>query len=379
MAPKKILVTDHVDESGLSSLRSKGYEVDEKTDLGKEELIEAIADYDALIVRSATTVDSDVIDAAKNLKVIGRAGVTTDNIDVECAVSKDIVVCNAPVSNIVSAAEHTMALLLACARKIPQANESMHEGKWERQDFLGVELMDKTLAIIGLGKVGGLVAERAQGFGMNLIGYDPYCSPERAQSLGVSLVDDLDEVCSLADFITVHLPKTPETIGMFGPDQFAAMRDGVIIVNTATAGIFQENVLADFLAAGKVRGAGVDVFAKEPCHNSALQEFGQAILTPHIASLTKEAQVRASSQIAEYVWEGLEGSIVPTALNNVPLPPDIIDVVGPFIPACQVTGRIISQLIEGIPKSLTLVLEGLIANSDPSILLAASLDGILSY
>ena len=236
MEAKKVLVTEKIADVGLQTLRAKGYEVDVKLGLSPEQLKKDIVDYDALIVRSATAVTADVLDAAENLKIIGRAGVTVDNIDIEAATERDIIVCNAPVSNIVTAAEHTFALLLACARNICQANASMHEGKWERIPFTGTELYEKTLAIFGLGRIGGLVAERARAFGMNVVGHDPYCSPERAQSLGVTLLEDVDEICAIADFITVHLPLTDDTYHMFGPRQFSAMKDGVIVVNTARPG-----------------------------------------------------------------------------------------------------------------------------------------------
>ena len=313
---KKVLVTEKLADAGLAVLRDKGYEVDVRLELGPEELVCAIPAYDALIVRSATKVDRAVIEAAENLRIIGRAGVGVDNVDVEAATERGIIVCNAPTSNIVSAAEHTLGLMLACARKVPQANASMHAGKWERSRFTGVELYEKTLAIFGLGRIGGLVAERARAFGMKLVGYDPYCSPERAEQLGVTLYDDVDALVPLADFITVHLPKTKETIGMFGPDQYARMKDGVVLVNAARGGIYNVDSLADFLAAGKIGAVGIDVYESEPCLTSPLHEFDNAVLTPHIAASTREAQLRAGVQTAEYVAAGLEGSIVPTALNN---------------------------------------------------------------
>ncbi|MEI3230977.1 MAG: hydroxyacid dehydrogenase [Gordonibacter pamelaeae] len=262
---KKVLVAERLADAGLAVLRDKGYEVDVKLKMPPEELIATIPAYDALIVRSATKVTREVIEAGKNLRIIGRAGVGVDNVDVEAATERGVIVCNAPTSNIVSAAEHTMALMLACARNVAQANASMHEGLWERTKFTGVELYEKTLAIFGLGRIGGLVAERARAFGMRLVGYDPYCSPERAEQLGVTLYDDVDAIVPLADFITVHLPKTKQTIGMFGPDQYARMKDGVILVNAARGGIYNVDSLADFLAAGKIGAVGLDVWENEPC------------------------------------------------------------------------------------------------------------------
>lgn len=376
---KKVLVTERLAEAGLAVLRDKGCEVDVKLKMTPEELIETVPGYDALIVRSATKVTAEVVEAADRLRIIGRAGVGVDNVDVEAATEHGIIVCNAPTSNIVSAAEHAIGLMLACARKVPQANASMHEGVWERGKYTGVELYEKTLAIFGLGRIGGLVAERARAFGMKLIGYDPYCSPERAEQLGVTLYDDVDALVPLADFITVHLPKTKETIGMFGPDQYARMKDGVILVNAARGGIFDEKSLADFLAAGKIGAVGIDVHESEPCTDSPLREFDNAILTPHIAASTQEAQLRAGVQTAEYVAAGLEGSIVPTALNMAPVPPEVMDAVGPYVPACQMMGSMLAQIDGEIPQFLKLTTAGALAHADASILVAGTLKGILSY
>lgn len=378
MTRKRVLVTEKIADEGLDILRRKGYEVDVRLDLAPEALAAAIAPYDALIVRSQTQVTPELLDAAGSLKIIGRAGVTIDNIDVEAASERGVIVCNAPTSNIVSAAEHAMALLLACARRLPQANASMHAGSWERAAFTGTELYQKTLAIFGLGRIGGLVAERARGFGMRLVGHDPYCSPERAAALGVELFDSVEEILPLADFITVHLPKTAETMGLFGPSELAAMKDGVILVNCARGGIFDVAAMADFVAAGKVAAVGLDVFEEEPCRESPLHEFPNALLTPHIAAVTKEAQVRAGSQIAEYVWEGLEGSIVPTAINPTSIPPEVIGGVRPYIPAARIAGRMIQSLI-GIPKQVSVWLEGNISDSDPAPIVAGVVDGILDY
>jgi D-3-phosphoglycerate dehydrogenase len=347
--------------------------------LTHEQLVTKIPSYDALIVRSATQVDAAVIDAAEQLRIIGRAGVSVDNIDVDAATERGIIVCNAPTSNIVSAAEHTMALLLACARKLCQANHSMKEHQWDRNDFIGTELYQHTLAIFGLGRIGGLVAERAQAFGMHLIGYDPYCSVERAEALGVKLYNTVDEVLERADCITVHLPRTKETVGMFGPDEFSKMKDGVILINTARGGIYDVNALADFIAAGKVAACGIDMWEDEPCTNSPLHEFDQAILTPHIGASTHEAQTRAGVQIAEYISNGLDGSIVPTALNMAPLPPEVLDVVGPYVPACQLMGSILAQIQGDIPRKLRITATGSLVGRDLSILTAGALDGILSY
>ena len=327
---KKVLVTEKLAQAGLDRLAEKGLQVDVKLKMSTDELIEAIPDYDALVVRSATHVTREVIAAASKLRIIGRAGVGVDNVDVEAATEAGIIVCNAPTSNIVSAAEQTMCLMLACARNTAQAN-------------------------------------------------DPYCSPERAEQLGVALYDNMEELLPLADFITVHLPKTDETIGMFGPDQYAAMKDGVILVNVARGGIYNIDSLADFLAAGKIGAAGIDVFEDEPCTQSPLHEFPNAILTPHLGAYTYEAQRRAGVQIADYIAAGLEGSVVPTALNMAPVPPEVMDAVGPYVPACQMMGSMLAQLGGEVPKRLSLTASGKAAPADATILMAGTLQGLLSY
>ena len=249
--PAKVLITERIAQEGIDAITSKGYDVDVRLDLTEDALIDIIEPYDALVIRSATKITSRLLDAAKNLKIIGRAGVTVDNIDLDAAAEHGVIVCNAPTSNIISAAEHTMALMLAAARHVAQANESMHSGKWERHEFQGIELYGKTLAIFGLGRVGSAVATRAAAFGMRLIAYDPYCSPERAGELDVELYEDMNDVIKEADIITVHLPRTSDTLGMFTAKEFAAMKNGVILINSARGGIYDVDSLADFVAAGK--------------------------------------------------------------------------------------------------------------------------------
>lgn len=375
----RILVTEQIAEEGINALKSKGYVVDEKLGLSTAELGSIIGDYDALIVRSATRVDKFLIDHATKLKVIGRAGVTVDNIDIEYANAKDIIVCNAPTSNIVSAAEHTFALMLSCARKIPQANSSMHKGKWERQNFKGVELYGKTLALFGLGRVGGMVAERASAFGMNVLAYDPYCNPERATTLGVKLLNSLPDILADADFVSVHLPLTPDTENMFGPEEFSLMKTGVIFINTSRPAIVDTQSLANFLAARKVRSAGIDVFDDEPCTTSPLHELDNAILTPHISALTDEAQIRSGIQIADYVWAGLEGSLVPTALTATANASEISRHIAPFLPAANMIGRMSTQIRSGVPAHLSVKMMGKLAELDPTALVTSVLEGVLSY
>jgi D-3-phosphoglycerate dehydrogenase len=372
----KVLVAESIAASGIEMLRGQ-FDVEVKTDLTPEQLVAEIPGYDALIVRSATRASREVIEAGVNLKVIGRAGVGIDNVDVDAATERGIIVCNAPTSNIVSAAEHTMALMMALARKIPQANESMHSGKWERSKFTGAELYEKTLAIFGLGRIGGLVAERARAFGMHLIGYDPYTSPERAQAMGVELIATVDEMLERADFITVHLPKSKETIGMFGAEQFAKMKDGVRLINTARGGIYQGDALAAALRSGKVGGAAIDVFEVEPCTDSPLAEFPNVILTPHLGASTSEAQDRAGEQIAEYVADGLLGKMVPTAVNIAPVSPEVLEKVGPYLQISEWLGALIAQMAHGVDK-LEIHFKGHIADTDTRILRTAVLKGLLS-
>lgn len=374
----KVLVAEKIADAGIELLGKAGHEVDIKLELTPEELIAIIPEYEALIVRSATQASREVIEAGTKLKIVGRAGVGVDNVDVTAATERGVIVCNAPTSNVVSACEQTFALLLASARRTAQANASMQEHKWDRGKFTGNELYQKTLAIFGLGRIGGLVAARARAFEMNLIGYDPFATPERAAEIGVTLYTDIDEMLPLADFITVHLPKTRETIGMFGKEQFARMKDGVYVVNTARGGIYDLEALAEAVTSGKVAGAGIDVYASEPATDTPVHGLEQVILTPHLGASTKEAQARAGIQIAEYVLLGLEGKMVPTAVNVALVPDDVMTAVKPYIEAAQTTGVILGQLTEKPIEALTVKVFGDLANNDVSILGTAALRGIFS-
>ena len=372
----RVLVAEQIAPSGIELLKEK-FEVDVRTDLTPEQLVAEIPAYDALIVRSATQATREVIEAGTKLKIIGRAGVGIDNVDVDAATERGIIVCNAPTSNIVSAAEQTMALMLAIARKTPQANASMHACKWERSKFTGAELYEKTLAIFGLGRIGSLVAERARGFGMKIIGFDPYTSEERAAKMGVTLYETVDELLPLADFITVHLPKTKETIGMFGAEQFDKMKHGVRLINTARGGIYQMEPLSAALKSGKVAGAGIDVFEVEPCTDSPLVEFDNVILTPHLGASTAEAQDRAGEQIAEYVVLGLEGRMVPTAVNVAPVSQEVMEKVGPFIDLAQDLGCMLAQIAHGV-EELDVLTIGALADDDTRIVRTAAVKGLLT-
>lgn len=372
---QRVLITEAIAQPGVDKLKTH-FKVDVSTGLAAEELLERIADYDALIVRSATKVTRDVIEAGSKLKIVGRAGVGVDNVDVQAATERGIIVCNAPTSNIMSAAEHTIALMMAQARSIPQANVSMKAGKWERGKFTGTEVYEKTLGILGVGRIGGLVAERAKGLGMRVLGYDPYVTEERTRALGVECVD-FDELLKESDFISVHLPKTKETIGMFGPKEFAKMKDGVRLLNTARGGIYQEEALVEALKSGKVASAGIDVYSVEPCTEAPYFAFDQVIVTPHLGASTEEAQDRAGEQIAEYVASGLLGDFVPTAVNIVPVSREVMEQVGPYMQLAEQMGRMLAQTVRGTIGEVEVSFIGGLADVDTRILKTAVLKGML--
>jgi D-3-phosphoglycerate dehydrogenase len=373
----KVLVAEKIADSGIELLK-KEFEVDVITGLSPEELVAKIPAYDALIVRSATKATREVLEAGVNLKIVGRAGVGVDNVDVVAATERGIIVCNAPTSNIVSAAEHTIALMLAQARNIPQANASMHACKWERSKFTGTEVMDKTLGLVGLGRIGTLVAERAKGLGMKVMAYDPYITEERAAQLGIGYAGTLDELLAQADFITVHLPKTKETIGMFDDAAFAKMKDGVRLINTARGGIYEQAALVRALESGKVASAGIDVYEVEPCTESPLFAFEQVIVTPHLGASTEEAQDRAGEQIAEFVAAGLRGEMVSTAVNIAPVPPEVMEAVGPFLSVAEGLGKGIAQIARGPVAEIEVHFIGHLADLDTRILKTAMLKGMLT-
>jgi len=374
----KILVTEKIADGGLQIMREAGHQVDVIMDLTPDALKQTVTEYDALVVRSATQVTRELIEAGTNLKVIGRAGVGVDNIDVEAATEQGVIVCNAPTSNVISAAEQTFALMLASARRTAQANASMKKGLWERNKFNGSELYQKTLAIFGIGRIGGLVAERARAFEMRCIGYDPYATQERAAEIGVTLIDTIEEVLSLADFITVHMPATPETLGMFGPKEFEQMKDGVYLVNAARGGIFDVDALVAAVKSGKVAGAGIDVYEVEPCTESVMHDVDEIILTPHLGATTEEAQIRAGFQIAEFVNLGLEGRMVPTAVNVPMINDEAMQAVSPYIAATQKAGLFLAQLANSAIESLTVRVYGDLAKNNVSLLGSAALRGIFA-
>lgn len=369
----KVLITERLAAAGVERLKEH-LEVDVRLDPSPEELTGAIGDYDALIIRSGTTVDAALLERADNLKVVGRAGIGLDNVDVDAATRQGILVVNAPQSNVISAAEHTMALLLAQARNVPQAHAALAAGSWERERWQGVELNGKTLGIIGLGRVGTLVAQRASAFGMRLVAFDPYVSANRAAQMGVTMADTVAEVCRRADFITLHLPKTPETVGIVGEHELAQTRPGVRIVNTARGGLIDEDALVVAIKDGRVAGAAIDVFEDEPVTEHPLFDLPQVIVTPHLGASTAEAQDKAGLAIAEQVLLALRGEFVPYAVN-LEIGPDIPEAVRPYLRLADRLGRVVVALAGGSIEGLRFEYYGGIAEHDTRALTLSGLRG----
>jgi D-3-phosphoglycerate dehydrogenase len=343
----KVLVKEKVGPSGIEALRDAGFEVDLGLDWDDETFLAKLPEYDGVLIRSATTFTPELIERATNLKVIGRAGVGVDNVDIDAATKRGIIVVNAPQSNVVTAAEHTVALMMSLARNIPRANEGMHQGRWERSKLSGVELYGKTLGIIGFGRIGQLVAERAQGLAMNVVAYDPYVSAERYKELGVEKAEDSDAIYAVADFITIHLPKTPETTGWLGTDAFAKVKKGVRVLNVARGGLIDEEALKVALDAGQVGGAALDVFPSEPVTEHVLQGYDNVILTPHLGASTAEANDRAGFQAAEQIVAALTGGTVTSAVNAPAVGKEDLEVLTPFVPLATRLGRIATELAGG--------------------------------
>jgi D-3-phosphoglycerate dehydrogenase len=371
----RILVTEKLSDQGLDLL-AKDFQVDVRTDLANGDLAAEIGGYDALIIRSATQVTADVLEAAPSLKVVARAGIGLDNVDVETATRRGVMVVNAPQSNIISAAEHTLALLLAQARNVPQAHASLVAGAWERSRWEGVELAGKTIGLIGLGRVGTLVAQRAAGFGLRVIAFDPYVSADRAKELGVETMPTLEAVLVQADFVTVHLPRSPETEGLIGEKELGLMKPGARLVNTARGGIVDEEALAKAVESGHLGGAALDVFAVEPTTDSPLFRLPNVIVTPHLGASTREAQDKAGITVAEMVRLALKGEFVPYAVN-VSAGAEVSEVVRPFVGFAERVGAMAAGLAEGGVRSIVASYLGRIADSDTRVLTLAILKGIL--
>ena len=369
----RVLVTEKIAQSGLDLLAEAGHTVDVQEGLSPEQLLEAVPGVGALIIRSATQVTAEVLAAGTALAVVGRAGVGLDNVDVNAATERGVMVVNAPTSNILSVAEQAMALLLAEARNIPQAHGAVGGRPLERSKWEGVELHGKVLGVVGLGRAGSLVAQRAHAFGMELIGFDPFVSRERARAMGVRLTS-IEELVAEADFVSIHTPKTPETIGLFGRDLLAKAKPGIRIVNTARGGIVDEDALAEAIRDGIVAGAGLDVFAKEPCTESPLFELPGVVVSPHLGASTEEAQDKAGVTIAEQVLLALAGDFVPYAVNVAA--GDVTDTVRGFMALAEQLGRFFVGLHDGLPDAIDMDYQGELAGESTGILTLSVLKGI---
>ena len=372
----RVLVTEKIADPGLDRLRDAGHEVDVQLDLTPEQLLEAVVGAHALIIRSATKVTAEVLAAGTDLVVVGRAGIGLDNVDTAAATERGVMVVNAPQSNTLSAAEHTMALLLASARNVPQAHAALVQGRWERSKWEGVELSDKTLGIIGLGRIGKLVAQRAMAFGMRLVAYDPFVSEDRARQINVTLVT-LDELVEQADFITLHLAKTPETVGLIGKEMLAKAKPSLRLVNVARGGIVDEAALAEAVSSGQIAGAALDVFDTEPTTESPLFGLDGVVVTPHLGASTVEAQDKAGDTIAEMVMLALAGDFVPFAVNVSAA--EASASIRPYLPLAEQLGRIFAGLVgtgagTGL-DTLDLEYQGQIAENDTRILTLSVLKG----
>jgi D-3-phosphoglycerate dehydrogenase len=368
----KILVADKLSQSGIDVL-SKDIDVDIKTGLSEDEIVKIVPDYEGLIVRSSTQVTKRIIEAGKKLRVIGRAGVGVDNIDVEAATKKGIVVMNTPLGNITSAGEHTIALLMALARNIPKAHQSLKQQKWEKKKFTGVELNSKTLGIIGLGKVGSLVAKAAHALSMNIIVYDPFIAEEKAEQMNIRLVE-FDDLIRSADFITVHTPLTDSTRNLIGEKQFAMMKDNVRIINAARGGIINEAALYNALKSGKVAGAALDVFEQEPPEGNLLLELENVVVTPHLGAATEEAQERVAVDIAEQFVDFFRNNIVRNAVN-MRITTD--EQLKPYLGLAEIIGSFASQLRTGHMDTITVACYGPIARRDTRAVTVSALKGLL--
>jgi D-3-phosphoglycerate dehydrogenase len=373
----KVLISDNISPKCIDILKKSGLEVDVKTGMKPEELKARIGDYHGLIIRSATKVTSAVIDAATNLKVIGRAGSGLDNVDRTAATKKGIVVMNTPGGNTITTAEHTISLMLSLARKIPQATMSMKAGKWEKKKFMGVELFNKTLGVIGIGNIGSQVAKRAQGLAMNVIAYDPFLSEDKAKAMGVEKVD-LQELFRRSDFITIHTPLTPETKNMINKETIKIMKNSVRIINCARGGIINEKDLYDAVIDGKVAGAALDVFEKEPPENNPLLTLDNVIATPHLGASTKEAQENVAIAVAEQVVDYLIHNTIRNAVNFPPIPPDQLARLQPYITLAEKLGGFAAQIFEGGVTEISIEYRGEASEINTAPITIAAIKGFLT-
>ena len=377
MAPK-VLVSDELSETAVQIFRDRGVEVDYLPKLGKDKdaLLAAIGQYDGLAIRSATKVTEKLLAAATNLKVIGRAGIGTDNVDIPAASRRGVIVMNTPFGNSITTAEHTIAMMLAVARQIPEANASTHAGKWEKSRFMGVEVFNKTLGVIGAGNIGGIVCDRALGLRMKVIAYDPFLSEERAKTLGVTKVD-LDELLARADFVTLHVPLTDKTRNILSRENLAKTKRGVRIVNCARGGLVDEAALLDALVAGHVAGAALDVFEVEPATDSPLFNHPNVVCTPHLGAATTEAQENVALQVAEQMADYLRTGAVQNALNMPSVTAEEAAVMGPWLKLAQHLGSFIGQMTEEPVKAINILYDGTVAAMNLAALNAAVIAGVM--
>ncbi len=374
----KVLASDKIAEIGLKMLKDAGIDAEMKTGLSEEELVKIIPEYDALVVRSATKVTPKIIEAGKNLKIIGRAGVGVDNVDLPSATKNGVVVVNSPEGNTVAAAEHTWAMLLSMARQIPQAHGKLKGGVWDKKSFRGIEVLNKTLGIVGLGKIGRRVAAYALGMGMKVIAHDPFVTEEYARSLGVGL-RSLEDVIKESDFITFHIPKTKETANMINAESIAKMKKGVRLVNVSRGGIIDEKALADALKSGKVTAAALDVFEKEPLpSDSPLLGLDNIVVTPHLGASTVEAQVNVAVDVVEQIIEVLKGGAARSAVNIPSMKPELIAPVKPYMGIAEKLGVLASQIVPGAVSKITVDYSGEVAEHDVSPLTTTVLKGLLT-
>ncbi|MEM6449175.1 MAG: phosphoglycerate dehydrogenase [Cyanobacteria bacterium P01_D01_bin.105] len=373
----KVLVSDPIDQSGIDIL-SQVATVDLKPKLPLEELISIIPEYDALMIRSGTKVTKEVLEAGTKLKIIGRAGVGVDNVDVPQATRRGVVVVNSPEGNTIAAAEHALAMMLSMSRYIPAANKTVKGGGWDRKAFMGVEVYKKTLGVVGLGKIGSHVATVARAMGMNLLAYDPFISSDRAAELGCRLVE-LDLLLSESDYITLHIPNTPETKHLINADAFKKMKPTARIVNCARGGIIKEDDLAEALKNNVIAGAALDVYEQEPLGESNLREIGKSlVLTPHLGASTAEAQVNVAVDVAEQIRDVLLGLPARSAVNIPGLRPDMLEKLRPYLNLAETLGNFVGQLAGGRIEELNIKLQGELAENDTKPIVIAALKGLLS-
>jgi len=375
----KVLVKEKIGDSGVDLLRDAGFEVELGADWGQDEFERRIGEFDGILIRSATQLTAALIERAERLRAVGRAGVGVDNVDVDAATRRGIVVVNAPQSNVITAAEHTVALLLALARNVPQAHGSLTAGAWERSRYSGVELFEKTLGILGFGRIGQLVAERAKAFGMHVLAFDAYVAEERFAELGVERAATSDELYARADFVTVHLPKTRETEDWLDAEAFSKMKDGVRVINVARGPLIVDEDLKDAIDSGKVAGAALDVFREEPMLEHPLFGYPNVVVTPHLGASTAEATDRAGYQAAAQIVAALTDGVVTSAVNVPSVPTEDLEALGPFLPLAGQLGRIATALAEGTSvDALEVAYLGRVAERDTRLLTVQVLKGVLA-